>query len=201
MVYSASAIALMVGLSLLTPGCMAAPPAESTSATKPPVTVSSPSSSSPSSSLNSAPVDIAAAPDAATQGQELPITATATIGDVVIELEVAETPEQQSLGLMFRPSLPDNRGMLFPFERPRFTRFWMRNVEISLDMIFMSGDEVISIDHDVPPCREPICPTYGPDALVTQVIELRGGRAAELGLEVGDRITIVPIVSNSIVPD
>jgi uncharacterized membrane protein (UPF0127 family) len=115
------------------------------------------------------------------------------IEGTTIQLEVAQTPEQQAMGLMFRSELADDRGMLFPFDRPRFTRFWMRNVEIPLDMIFMNGDEVVAIADSVPPCTETPCPTYGPDVPVSQVIELRGGRAAELGLEVGDRITIQPL--------
>lgn len=185
MVYSASAIALMISLSVMSMGCAAPSTAESTPASKPPVTVSSPDTAPPSETSQS--------PELNDQAQSLPITATALIAGEVIELEVAQTPDQQALGLMYRTSLPDDRGMLFPFDRPRFTRFWMRNVEISLDMIFLAGDEVVAIAQDVPPCREAVCPTYGPDTQVTQVIELRGGRAEELGLEVGDRISITPV--------
>jgi uncharacterized membrane protein (UPF0127 family) len=124
------------------------------------------------------------------RGQMLPIAAKVTIADQMIELEVAKTPEQQALGLMYRQSLPDNRGMLFRFELPRVPRFWMKNVPISLDMVFMYRGEVKAIAPDVPPCTADPCPTYGTDNLIDQVIELRGGRAAELGLKEGDRLTI-----------
>ena len=125
------------------------------------------------------------------QGQQLPTTAIAKISDTTIQLEVAQTPQQQATGLMFRESLADDRGMLFPFPNERMARFWMKNVPISLDMIFLNGDRVVGIASDVPPCEAEPCPVYGPNALVDGVIELRGGRAQELAVEVGDTIEIV----------
>lgn len=128
-----------------------------------------------------------------TRGQVLPITAQAEIGGQIIQLEVAETPEQQSMGLMYRPPLPDDRGMLFPFEPARQVRFWMENTPSPLDIIFLRDGEVKEIAANVPPCTSSPCPTYGPWADINQVLELRSGRAAELGLKVGDRIVIRPL--------
>ena len=130
-------------------------------------------------------------------GQMLPITAIAEVGEETIQLEVAQTPEQQALGLMFRESLADNRGMLFPFEFERTARFWMKNVPISLDIIFLNGDRVVGIAVNVPGCKAEPCPVYGPEALVDQVLELRGGRAEELGIDINDRILIKPLNSPS----
>jgi len=124
-------------------------------------------------------------------GQQLPISAKATIAGQVIQLEVARTPEQQATGLMYRKSLADDRGMLFPFDPPRQVGFWMKNVPINLDMIFLRNGEVKEIAANVPPCEETPCSTYGPAATaIDSVIELRGGRAAALGLKVGDRIAV-----------
>ncbi|PSF37311.1 DUF192 domain-containing protein [Aphanothece hegewaldii CCALA 016] len=123
-------------------------------------------------------------------GQMLPVTAKANMGQAVIELEVALTPEQQAMGLMYRTSLPDNRGMLFPFDEARYAQFWMKNVAINLDMIFLKQGVIQAIYSEVPPCTADPCPTYGPSTLVDMVIELRGGRATELGLQKGDSITI-----------
>ena len=123
-------------------------------------------------------------------GQLLPIEATVVMGNEVIELEVTRTPRQQALGLMFRESLADNRGMLFSFEEPKIARFWMKNVTIHLDMIFLLDGQIQAIAANVPPCTSTPCPVYGPNQLVNQVIELRGGRAAELGLQAGDRLNI-----------
>ena len=123
-----------------------------------------------------------------TQGQMLPITAQAKIGQEIIELEVASTPEQQALGLMFRSSLGDNRGMLFPFDQPRYPQFWMKNVLIPLDMIFLKDGVVQAVFFNVPGCQADPCPIYAPNKLVDMVIELRGGRAQELAVKVGDTI-------------
>ncbi|MEL7051724.1 MAG: DUF192 domain-containing protein [Cyanobacteria bacterium J06555_13] len=127
-------------------------------------------------------------------GQLLPVSAIATMNGESIELEIAETPQQQSLGLMFRSQLPDNRGMLFPFPQPRRARFWMKDVPVPLDMVFLRNSEVIEIAAEVPPCANLPCPSYGPEqALVDQVIELRSGRAAEIGLQPGDTVTLSPV--------
>lgn len=123
-------------------------------------------------------------------GQSLPITAQAEIEGETIQLEVASTPEQQAMGFMFRPSIPDDRGMLFPFDPPRPVQFWMRNVVVPLDMVFLRDGEVQAVAENVPPCTTPRCPVYGPATAVDQVLELRGGRATELGIEKGDRLSI-----------
>lgn len=125
------------------------------------------------------------------QGQVLAITAQAIINERVINLEVAQTPQQQAMGLMFREALPDDRGMFFPFEEARIARFWMNNVPVALDMIFVKDDRVVEVT-TAPPCdSEPQdCPLYGPDTIVDGVIELRAGRAKELGLATGDAIAI-----------
>lgn len=126
------------------------------------------------------------------KGQTLPITAQAIVSGEKINLEVAKTPQEQAMGLMYRNFLPDDRGMLFSFNSPRQTNFWMKNCLISLDIIFLKSGTVKAIAENVPPCLADPCPTYGPNVLIDQVIELRGGRAAELDLKVGDRIVIKP---------
>lgn len=161
---------LGIGLSIFLLGCSSPVPAVTSDAT------SKPSQTVAVEQINS--------------GQMLPVSAQATIAKGTIQLEVARTPQQQATGLMYRKSLADNRGMLFSFEPPQPVSFWMKNVVIPLDMVFLSNGEVKAIAANVPPCKTPSCPTYGPDVPINQVIELRGGRAAELGLKVGDRIPI-----------
>ncbi len=124
------------------------------------------------------------------RGQMLPITAKAKIGSQVIGLEVAKTPQQQALGLMYRTDIADDRGMLFPLAQPGVVGFWMKNCKMPLDMIFLRNDVVKAIQVNAPPCQQEPCPTYGPNLPVDQVIELRGGRSQELGVKVGDRIPI-----------
>ncbi len=172
---------LLAPLSLLLLGCAATPPAVS----------SNPTVSSPPPISSPAP----ATPAIANAGQSLPLTAQVVIGEQTIRLEVAQTLEQQAMGLMFRTELAPDRGMLFPFNPPRPVSFWMKNVPINLDMVFLRDGKVVDIASQVPPCTTDPCPVYGPSGLVEidQVIELRGGRAAELGLKVGDRLVVKPL--------
>ncbi len=140
------------------------------------------------SSASPTPPDVSMADPRA---QQLPITAVTTLGGEEIFLEVAATPQQQSLGLMYRDALPADRGMLFPLGRPRPVSFWMKNVPVPLDMVFVYQGTIQAIAVDVPPCTAEPCPTYGPDGqLVDQVIELRAGRSIELGLSAGDAVVV-----------
>jgi uncharacterized membrane protein (UPF0127 family) len=131
--------------------------------------------------------------DRENQGQMLPITAKAYIKDEVIDLEVAVTDEQQAIGLMYRSSLPKNRGMLFPFLSTRYASFWMKNVVIDLDMIFLKDQIVQAVFINVPPCKVDPCPVYGPSSPVNGVIELAGGQAKALGVKRGDKIIVEPV--------
>jgi uncharacterized protein len=102
-------------------------------------------------------------------------------------VEMARTPEEQSRGLMFRQSLGDDRGMLFPYEPPQQASFWMKNTLIPLDMVFIRADGTIGriAENTVPMSLDPV-PSIDP---VSAVLEIRGGRAAELGLKEGDKVS------------
>ncbi|WP_416670855.1 DUF192 domain-containing protein [Egbenema bharatensis] len=176
-----------LGLILLL-GCSAVTPPTSPTSSTPPT---SPTSGDTHAPAEATPIAQSPEPQAG-QAQVLPISAEADINGQIIQLEVARTQAQQSQGLMHRPPLPDDRGMLFVFDPPRFTRFWMRNTPSPLDMVFLREGEVLTIIDSAQPCEADPCPTYGPDTptRIDQVIELRAGRAAELGLAVGDRVQI-----------
>ena len=102
-------------------------------------------------------------------------------------VEVARTAEQQEHGLMERRSLAPDAGMLFPFDPPRPASFWMRNTLIPLDMLFVRPDGTIArVAADAVPMSETPIAVEEP---MTAVLELRGGRAAELGIHAGDRVS------------
>ena len=103
-----------------------------------------------------------------------------------IDIEIAATPEQQALGLMFRSSLPDGRGMLFPHGKPEELTMWMRNTYIPLDLVFIRADGTVHrIEANAEPLSERIIPSNGP---VAAVLELAGGAAGRLGLKPGDTV-------------
>jgi len=102
-------------------------------------------------------------------------------------VEVARTAEQQEHGLMERRALAPDAGMLFPFDPPRPASFWMRNTLIPLDMLFVRPDGTIArVAADAVPMSETPIAVEEP---MTAVLELRGGRAAELGIHAGDRVS------------
>jgi uncharacterized protein len=101
-------------------------------------------------------------------------------------VEVAETGEQQAQGLMFRKSLAPDRGMVFPRDPPGDASFWMKNTLIPLDIIFIRPDGTIAriAENTVPMSLDPV-PSLEP---VGAVLEIAGGRSAELGIKAGDRV-------------
>ena len=158
---------------------------------------SAPSSSQPNQTTTdqlSSPLPVSSIP---TQGQKLPISATAVIAGKTIKLEVAKTPQQQAIGLMYRTSLPDDQGMLFNFNPPQPVAFWMKNTLIPLDMVFLRNGVVQTLIGNAPPCKSDPCDGFPSSKTIDQVIELRGGLAAELGLKVGDRVTIQELSSKT----
>ncbi|HVX85089.1 MAG TPA: DUF192 domain-containing protein [Phycisphaerae bacterium] len=112
---------------------------------------------------------------------------TVKIGDTNFSLEIADTPEKQEKGLMFRPSMPATSGMLFVFDKPDTVSFWMKNTEIPLDIIFLDASgKVLAIQR-----REPHDETgMGPPSPALLVIEINAGRAAAVGLKVGDKVSL-----------
>jgi len=101
-------------------------------------------------------------------------------------VEVAATEEQQERGLMYRKSLAGDRGMIFPYDPPQDVAFWMKNTLIPLDILYIRADGTIAritkaeaMDLTPLPAGEPIA----------AVLEIRGGRAAELGIREGDVAT------------
>ena len=102
-------------------------------------------------------------------------------------VEVARTEAEQAQGLMFRKSLAPNAGMIFPMTPPRFASFWMKNTLIPLDIIFIRADGSIArvAARTTPHSLAPV--TSGEP--VAAVFEIAGGRAAQLGIVAGDRVT------------
>ena len=101
-------------------------------------------------------------------------------------VEVADTDKTREQGLMFRKFMAPGRGMLFDFKRPQEVAFWMKNTLIPLDMLFIAQDgRIVYIAHEATPLSEVPIPSGG---VVLGVLELAGGRAAQIGVVPGDEV-------------
>jgi hypothetical protein len=101
-------------------------------------------------------------------------------------VEMALTPTEQSVGLMFRPSVPVDGGMLFDWGRSRVSQMWMRNTIVSLDMLFIAQDgQIRTIAERTVPQSLAVIDSRVP---VRATLELRGGTCAKLDIRVGDRV-------------
>lgn len=102
-------------------------------------------------------------------------------------VEVARSPEEQARGLMNRQSLAPDRGMIFPYAPAQPVAFWMKNTFIPLDMIFIRQDGTIaSIAENTVPMSLDLVPSVEP---VVAVLEIAGGRSAELKIKAGDKVS------------
>ena len=107
-------------------------------------------------------------------------------GEHVFDVELAETAAQKARGLMFRRSLPDNAGMIFPYTPPQEATMWMKNTYISLDMVFIRADgRVHRIEAGTEPFSEAVISSNGE---VTAVLEIKAGIARKIGLKPGDKV-------------
>lgn len=101
-------------------------------------------------------------------------------------VEVAASPAEQQQGLMFRTQMGADEGMIFPMKPPRPASFWMRNTVIPLDIIFIGADSrVLNIAANAVPYDETPLSSAGK---VSAVLELNGGRAAQLRIKPGDAV-------------
>ena len=114
------------------------------------------------------------------------LSVTSSKGRHAFRVELAESPQAQARGLMFRTDMGKDEGMLFPSSPPGVRSFWMKNTPLSLDIVFIGMDgRIINIaDHTVPYSLESVV-SYD---VALAVLELRAGRCDELGIAPGDKV-------------
>ncbi len=98
-------------------------------------------------------------------------------------VDVVDTPQTRSRGLMFVEAMPSSRGMLFVYERPQRVAFWMKNTLIPLDMIFADAQGVVQRVH-VNAVPGDLTAIPGGDA-IQYVLEINGGLSDRLGIAPG----------------
>jgi uncharacterized membrane protein (UPF0127 family) len=96
----------------------------------------------------------------------------------VLQAEVMVSDEDRAMGLMFRPSLPLDRGMIFVFQEADFHGIWMKNCKFPIDILWLDEEKrVVHVAESVPPCKAEPCPVYNPMRRAAFVIELNAGQA------------------------
>src|ERR1700739_1453702 len=112
-------------------------------------------------------------------------------GGQVLHVETEISNFELLRGLMYRTSLPPERGMLFVYPKPDHYQAWMYQTLIPLDIIWMdSGHQVVALDENVPPCptQASKCPKYGGKMISSFALQIGGGLARKYGLHLGQTI-------------
>jgi len=111
-----------------------------------------------------------------------------------VDLELATTPEETTTGLMFRPLLPEDRGMLLLWEEERYATIWMMNVLVPLDIVFLDDSgRVVELVADARPCAAEPCPRFTPEIASRAVLELAAGSASAHRIAVGERVEFTKV--------
>lgn len=107
------------------------------------------------------------------------------IGNVELKVKIADSPQERSKGLSGISSLPENEGVFFVFaEKDTTPSFWMKDMLIPLDIIWINDGKIVKIDKNVP-ISDPN-KLYSPSQPIDYVLEVNAGFSDKNGLEVGD---------------
>lgn len=109
-----------------------------------------------------------------------------------ITAELAVTDEQRQFGLMFREKINSDQGMLFIFKEKDSLSFWMKNMNFSLDILWLDREKrIVHIESNVPPCKESPCPSYSPQVPASYVLELKSGSVKKNQLKLYDKLEFI----------
>ena len=115
---------------------------------------------------------------------------TAEGGEVVVPVEIADSPEERQVGLMNRESLPEDAGMIFLFDQDEVGGFWMKDTLIPLSIAFADADGTIVSILDMEPCEADPCEIYEPGVSYRSALEVNQGAFSRWGVQEGDRLTL-----------
>jgi uncharacterized protein len=111
----------------------------------------------------------------------------------VLQAEVMVELPDLAMGLMYRPSLPEDRGMLFIFPVVDFHSIWMKNCKFPIDIVWLDEQKkVVHLAESVPPCKADPCPVYEPLRKSAYVVELNAGQAKREQVALGAPLSFEP---------
>lgn len=111
-------------------------------------------------------------------------------GSVLVHVLVAESEAQWAYGLMNRSSIPSDAGMIFLFQSPTATGFWMKDTTIPLSIAFFDVNGKIEAIQDMKPCAKNPCPTYEPGMSFSGALEVNQGAFRRWGVSTGDKVNL-----------
>jgi uncharacterized protein len=133
---------------------------------------------------------ISAGPALAQEGAQLTLPRIKlSAGIYQLDVQVAQTPNQREIGLMFRTEMPQQEGMLFVFEQPSKLCFWMKNTVLPLTAAFIADDgSIVNLADMKPQTTDSHCATRA----VRYVLEMNQGWFSKRGIKAGSRLTGTP---------
>lgn len=123
---------------------------------------------------------------------------TILIGDVPLEVQIADSESRRLRGLMFQEQLPYDEGMIFVFTEPGLYSLWMLNMQFPLDMIWFDHDgNIVHIEKNIPPCKTVVeittCQSVVPDNEASYVLEVTAGFIDQNNITRDSKLTIISI--------
>jgi uncharacterized protein len=133
--------------------------------------------------------------------KQVKVSREVIINGAKVDAEIAATPQERVRGLMGRAALADGTGMLFTFGQEAAYTFWMKNMKISLDLVWIGANmTVVDLDKNVPPCTNDNCEYYTPASPVKYVLEVPAGWSDKNGVNIGNTVTINNLLDPSTAP-
>jgi uncharacterized membrane protein (UPF0127 family) len=119
-------------------------------------------------------------------------TPQVVINNHTFNLEIAKTEKEQEIGLAKYKNIPQNFGMLFPFEKPNYHSFWMKNMKFPIDIIFIRDNKIIKIFNNVPAPKSnnEQLSIYTPDQFSDTVLEINAGLSDKYNFQKNESIVI-----------
>ena len=130
------------------------------------------------------------APSGTPSGSAARVTFAGT--SATLTVEIADTDAERHEGLSGRSSLPADTGMVFVWDQPVETTFWMKDTLIPLSIAFVAEDGRILAIHEMDPCEADPCPTFGAPAPFSAAVEAPAGWFDANGIAVGSVATTTP---------
>ena len=124
-----------------------------------------------------------------------PVTKEIIINDTIIDVEIANSASERRTGLSNRETLNENTGMLFLFEKENvFESFWMKDMEIAIDILWIDDGKIVQIDKNIPP-PAPDAPDadlilYSSKKPFDYVLEVNAGYSDNHQIKIGDPVDL-----------